>query len=282
MLSQTLTPPRQVMLDDSHIHYPDTDGEPMAESDFQYKYLVYCRDALDFHFRADPQIYVSGNLMIYYEKDNPRKSFSPDVFVVLGIPKHDRPIYKTWEEGKVPDVVIEITSKTTEKKDRVFKPVLYSRLGVKEYFMYDPTGDYLDPILQGFWRDEDGSYQEIGATDEGGIIKLESYLLKLELHVAEGHLRLYDPESQSYLTSYAEERVAHQQETEARMEAEARAQAEALAREQETQARMEAEARAQAEALAREQETQARMEAEARAAELEAKLRELEAKLAQP
>ena len=125
--------------------------------------------------------------------------------------------------------------------------------------MYDPTGDYLDPILQGFWRDEDGSYQEIGATDEGGLIKLESYLLKLELHVAAGRLRLYDPETQRYLTSYAEERVAH-------MEAEARAQAEMSAREQETHARREAEARAQAELTAR--------------LELEAKLRELEAKLA--
>jgi len=240
-----------VMLDDSHIHYPDTDGEPMAETDFQYKYLVYCRDALDFHFRADPQIYVSGNLMIYYEKGKPRKSISPDVFVTFGIPKHDRPIYKTWEEGKMADVVIEITSKTTEKKDRIFKSSLYSHLGVKEYFMYDPTGVYLDPVLQGFWLDEDGSYQEIGATDEGGIIKLESFLLKLELHVAEGHLRLYDPDTQSYLTSYAEEKVAH-------LEAEARAQTEMTARH-------EAEARAQAEMTAR--------------LELEARLRELEAKL---
>jgi hypothetical protein len=171
-------------------------------------------------------------------------------------------------------VVIEITSKTTERKDRIFKSTLYSHLGVKEYFMYDPTGDYLDPILQGFWLDEDGSYQEIGATAEGGIIKLESFLLKLELHVAKGHLRLYDPETQSYLTSYAEERVAHmaaearaQEETQARLEAEARAEAELTARQEETQARLDAEARAQAELTARLQ--------------LEARLHELEAKLGQ-
>ena len=57
------------------IYYPDTDGEPMAETDFQYKYLVYCRDSLAFHFQTDPQVYVSGNLLIYYEKATPANLF---------------------------------------------------------------------------------------------------------------------------------------------------------------------------------------------------------------
>jgi len=281
MLTQITTPPRQVMLDDSHIYYPDTDGEPMAESDFQYKYLVYCRNALELHFQADPQIYVSGNLMIYYEKGSPRKSISPDVFVTFGIPKYDRPIYKTWEEGKMADVVIEITSKTTERKDRIFKTSLYSRLGVKEYFMYDPTGDYLEPPLQGFWLDEDGSYQEIGATQEGDLLKLDSFLLKLELHLEKGRLRLYNPETKTYLLTQAEEQAARlEAETDAKLATE-RAETEFQARLQETQARHEAELVAQS-ANERADQAESRAQAEMTARlELEAKLRELEAKLAQ-
>jgi len=294
MLTQILTPPLEATHDKDLIHYPDTDGEPMAETDFQYKYLVYCRDSLDFHFQADPQVYVSGNLLIYYEKGNPRKSISPDVFVTFGIPKHDRPIYKVWEEGKMADVVIEITSKTTEKKDRIFKSSLYSRLGVKEYFLYDPTGDYLDPALQGFWLDEDGSYQEIGANQEAEVLKLESYLLKLELHLEHGRLRLYNPDTQIYLKTYSEEKTARfeaemvaksaaeraETETQARLEAEMVAKSAIERAEVETQARLEADARAEAETQAR-LEANARAEAEAtRAIALEARLRELEAKLA--
>ena len=58
-------------------------------------------------------------------------------------------MYKTWIEGKSPDVVIETTSKKTRRKDTVDKPALYAQLGVKEYFLFDPTQDYLEPSLQG-------------------------------------------------------------------------------------------------------------------------------------
>ena len=95
-------------------------------------------------------MYVSGDLLLFYEQGNTRRHVSPDVFLVRGVPKWDRPNYLTWVEGKGPDVVIELTSKTTRVEDATTKPDLYrTKLGVQEYFLFDPTEDYLDPSLQG-------------------------------------------------------------------------------------------------------------------------------------
>lgn len=207
----------------NEIYYPDTDGEPMAESDFQRKPLMYAVEALDLYFQARADVYVSGNLLIYYEQDNPKASVAPDVFVVFGVAKGDRYTYKTWEEGKGPDVVIEITSHTTRVRDEVEKPVLYRHLGVKEYFQYDPTGDYLQPALRGQWLDEDGEYHEIPASQlADGVLKLESHLLGLELRLEEGRLRLYDPAKAEYLLTHAEERMYRLSEEKARYQAETR------------------------------------------------------------
>ncbi|HMV50219.1 MAG TPA: hypothetical protein PLD20_07835 [Blastocatellia bacterium] len=66
----------------------------MAEADIHAKTMMNLRLALETYFSADPQVYVSGNLLIYYIKGNPAKSVAPDVFVVRGVPKGDRRIYK--------------------------------------------------------------------------------------------------------------------------------------------------------------------------------------------
>jgi len=256
------------------IEYPSEDGLPMAESDAQRKSLMYCVEALGLHFDRDPNIYVSGNLLIYYEKGNIHKSVAPDAFVVLGVPKHDRLSYKIWQEGKAPDVVIEIASKSTWQKD-IENRKLYARLGVKEYFQFDPTGEYLDSRLLGHWLDDDGTYQPIASeTPNKDSIILESMVLKLELRLEVGQLHLYDPERGEYLLTHAEA------EAERRRERAGRMQAQAQGIEERTQRLEERSKRLQAEAKAREAEAKADHEAKLRA-ELEARLRELEAQLAQ-
>jgi len=73
------------------------------------------------------------------------------VFVVRGVEKKRRDNYLVWEEGHAPDVVIEITSKSTKRADNKTKWALYlDVLKVREYFQFDPTQDYLTPPLQGF------------------------------------------------------------------------------------------------------------------------------------
>ena len=82
-----------------------------------------------------------------------------------GIPKKQRTNYLIWEEGKAPDLVIELTSKSTKRKDQNTKWVLYRDvLRVVEYFLFDPTEDYLEPPLQGF-RLVDDDYFPIQPVD---------------------------------------------------------------------------------------------------------------------
>ena len=132
------------------VDYPCSDGQPMAESDFQLKPLVYAITALQTHFLHQSQVYVAGDMFLYFKEGAPRAVVAPDVFVVVGAPKHKRMSYKLWEEPKAPDFVLEITSRSTRKEDQGRNREVYASLGVGEYWLFDPTGDYLAPRLQGF------------------------------------------------------------------------------------------------------------------------------------
>lgn len=186
------------------IHYPETDGQPMAESDFQRTPMSYAIDALRHHFRARQDVYVSGNLLLYYEEGNPAAAVAPDCFVVFGIAKYDRRIYKLWEEGKVPDFVLEITSKKTAEYDQRDKPKLYAKLGIAEYWQYDPTGDYLNPILQGNRLTPQGYVPIPRAHPFGHDYGLPSRVLGLDLWVRCDELRFFDPAGQVWLLNYRE------------------------------------------------------------------------------
>jgi Uma2 family endonuclease len=224
------------------VHYPERDGKPMGETDLHRDEMYRLITTLQAAFAARPDVYVSGNLLLYYEEGNPRKVVSPDVFVVFGIAKHRREIYKLWEEGAPPAVVIEVTSRTTRREDLVRKRALYAQLGVREYYLYDPRFprlQYLDPPLQGL-RLVDGDYQPIEPDRNGAI---ESGALSMRLHVIDRELRLFDTRSGEPLLSPAE------------------------------RARLESQ-RAEAEAMRADAEAAARRAAERRIAELEALLRE--------
>ena len=76
------------------IHYPERDGKPMAETDVHIDVLIYLREALKDHFRDEPQVYVAGNMLLYYEEGNPAACVAPDVFVVQGVAKGERRTYQ--------------------------------------------------------------------------------------------------------------------------------------------------------------------------------------------
>ena len=203
------------------IDYPDEDGKPMAEGDIQCSYLTYARNVLRIYFQNRPDVYVAGNLFIYYEQGNPESVVAPDVFVVFGVDNKDRRSYKTWEEqDKTPDFVLEITSKTTRTKDQGAKKGIYAFLGVREYFQYDPTGDYLNPQLQGL-RLADGNYFPVATNTLPDGMSLLSEVLGLELQVKAGEMRFYDAATGQKLLSHEEEAAARQEAEAARQEAEA-------------------------------------------------------------
>jgi Uma2 family endonuclease len=217
----------------STIEIPDEDFEPMPEGDKQRRNLSYTTEALRLWFEKQPNVYVSGNLFIRYLQKKAEKRIAPDTFVVFGMSNEDRVSYKIYEEGgKAPDFVLEITSKGTVTKDREQNPLIYRDLGVKEYFQYDPTGEYLKPTsLQGV-RLEDGKYVAISASVlPDSTLSLHSEVLGLDLQLyADRGFRFYDPISNQVLRSYGEsEQARFQAELERSFEIQARQHAEEIA-----------------------------------------------------
>jgi Uma2 family endonuclease len=201
--------------------YPTSDGKPMAETDWHRDLMIVLIQTLKIWYTARRRVYVSGNLLSFYEEGNRRRYVSPDVFVVKGIAGHDRPNYLLWQEGKGPDVVIELTSSSTRREDVETKYRLYQdTLRVKEYFLFDPLGDYLQPPLQGY-RLRGGQYRPI----HGVAGRLPSQVLGLHLERHGRDLRLHDPVTGQWLPTPLEMAAAAES---ARQQAEAgRQQAEA-------------------------------------------------------
>ena len=149
-----------------NLDYPTSDFKPMAVSDFHRDLMLSTIKTLEVHFQAEPEVYVSGNILVFYEPGNKRRHISPDVLVIRGVSKRQRHNYLIWEEGKVPDVVIELTSKSTRSEDvKKKKKALYRDvLRIPEYFLFDPHQEYLRPSMQGF-RLVDGEYVPIEPVD---------------------------------------------------------------------------------------------------------------------
>ncbi len=185
--------------------YPTSDGKPMAETDHHRKLMTALIESLDDHFATDPEVYVSGNLLVFYEKGDKRRHVAPDVFVVRGVRKGLRPNYLMWEE-KTPDVVIELTSKTTRAEDTTTKHALYAgTMKVKEYFLFDPYEDYLDPSFQGFRRVR-GKFKPIDFVDS----RLPSEILELHLERDGIQLRLRNPATGLRLPTPSERAAAEE------------------------------------------------------------------------
>jgi len=220
------------------IEYPTSDGRPMAETEDHRDLLFDSIYTLKMHSRTARQFYVSGNLLMYYEEGNKHKHVAPDVFAVRGISKRRRKYYLVWEERKGPDVILELTSKSTRRED-LKKFVLYrDTLKVQEYFLFDPHQEYLKPQLQGY-RLVEGDYEPIKPVAG----RLPSEVLGLHLEAYGSVVRFYDPATGRWLPTPEE---ARQREAAARRK-------EAAARRKEAAARRRAEAgKEQAEAARRE------------------------------
>jgi Uma2 family endonuclease len=240
------------------IQYPSSDGEPMAESDITRDYMIYGVEALIAHFQNRSDVYVSANSFIYYAEGNKEAVVAPDLYVVFGVAKRKRDNYLVWKEGGItPDFVLEITSETTQAKDQQTKPEIYRSLGVREYFQYDPSGDYLNPILQGV-RLVNGEYEPIIANNISfDTLWLYSEVLELELHLIAGELRFRDPQTGEFLKTHKEERFGRLAAESAFAESEQARLAEQQARLAEQQARLaEQQARLVAESALRSIATQ--------------------------
>ncbi|WP_232317109.1 Uma2 family endonuclease, partial [Anabaena sp. CA = ATCC 33047] len=106
------------------------------------------------------QATVLANQFLYYAQGFPRLRVAPDVMVIFDVPPGGRDSYKVWEEGQVPQVVFEMTSQGTQKQDQEQKKNLYEQLGIGEYWLFDPKGEWISEKLRGY-RLEGETYQLI-------------------------------------------------------------------------------------------------------------------------
>jgi Uma2 family endonuclease len=183
------------------IEYPSGDGQPIAETPTHRINLTDLIAMLERWFAGDGMVYISGNMFVYYVEGDPNRRLSPDVFVVRGVPRDkEREYYLIWEEGKGPDVVIELTSRSTKEEDLLDKFRLYQDiLKVPEYFLFDPRAECLKPSLQGF-RLHRARYVAIPRIKG----RVPSKILGLHLERKASRLRLYDPATHKELLTYWE------------------------------------------------------------------------------
>jgi Uma2 family endonuclease len=248
----------------TEIYYPESDGKPVGETEFHVMALLGLLQTLRNHFRHDDSVYVGGNMLFYYVEGKPSEFKVPDVFVVKGIAKHMRRTYKLWEEQVAPCVIFEITSRGTRREDFGAKRTLYQRLGVQEYYLFDPMAEYLRPPIQGFTLVA-GRYHPVTPREDGSIWSQE---LGLELTPEGATLRLFDPFANKPLPTMDEAVSLMEDALEMAQSETQRAQIAAQRAEAEAQ-------RAEAEAQRAEAEAQRAAAAEARSSQLEAEIERL-------
>ena len=248
--------------------YPESDGQPMAETELHRDLMIDSILTLKARFQDVPAVCVSGNMLMYYVPRDAKKSVAPDVFVTFGIERKQRRIYRIWEEGKPPDFVLEFSSKGTFKNDLGAKKTLYAEvLGIREYFLYDAERKYLPTPLMGF-RLVGTEYIPIRPASDG---KVFAATLGLSLGLRGDGFGFYDPVAERWLETPMDE-AAERAEAAASLADRLAAEAE-----QATLARQRAEATAEEEAVARQRAEAAVAQADARADQAEDELAELQA-----
>ena len=238
--------------------YPYCDGSAVESTD-HWDSRAYLVQTVRSRFLDRDDVFAAADLGFYFERGNRAAVVVPDAMVVFGVAKHSRLSYKLWEELVVPDLVLEVVSRYSWRKDVYDKPPLYAALGVREYWLFDPLDYRRDggPRLEGWRLGTDGSRAPLPplVTGDG----FASGVLDLEVLLLDGELRLHDPETGETFPDWSESAAKRKSEA-ARTEAEtARADEEA--------------ARAEAEATRADEEAAKRKVAERRIAELEARLR---------
>lgn len=155
------------------VYYPSGDGKPMAETSIHVLVMLELIGSLRRYLRRRSDVYVIGNIFLYYEEGHPESRRSPDVMIIKGVDAdNERRSFKTWEERAMPCVIVEVTSRETAEEDQGPKRELYERLGVREYFLFDPLHEYLEQPLMAYRLIGD-EYEPLPPAEDGGILSAE-------------------------------------------------------------------------------------------------------------
>ncbi|QZZ22340.1 Uma2 family endonuclease [Leptothermofonsia sichuanensis E412] len=209
----------------SQIVYPSSDGEPVAET-YDHLYVLLTTLEVLRQYLKGQRATVLANQFFYYAQGFPKLRVAPDVMVIFDVEPGGRDNYKLWEEGQVPRVIFEMTSRGTKDQDTGFKKGLYEQLEVQEYWLFDPKGEWLEGQLQGYQL-QNGTYVPMA--------EHRSAALKLRLEIEGNLLAFYREDTGEKLLLPDELAETLKAETQRRIEAEQRAEQERQRAEQERQ-----------------------------------------------
>jgi Uma2 family endonuclease len=205
-------------LTDEVFYYYDahpTEGDLLLETPLHARVIHYLMEALAWMFRG--QLCAIHENYGFYQTDNENEPpYGPDIAIIMGIPEQDTRSYRVGIYGPPPHVAFEIASEETWRNDLVKKPVAYGKMGIAEYYAYDP---YQPPLplsrrrgrrLFGWQRDPaTGLMREMRPDSQGRLwsMRLGSYL------VPDGELlRLYDHAGSRRLTAAEAEKLRADEE----------------------------------------------------------------------
>ena len=211
------------------------EGDPDDMTSFDHLTLSGSVHHLAQHLGNPETTIVAGERYLTREPGAPAADrMAPDLLIALGADPEtyrENNGYIISEQGKPPDFVLEIASRSTGRQDVVEKRVAYADLGIPEYWRFDETGEFHGARLAGDHL-VDGQYEPVPIeTVEEGILQGYSRVLNLLIRWDHGQLGWYDPETGQHIATFAQERVRAESaearadfERDARMAAEARVQ----------------------------------------------------------
>ena len=208
------------------VHYPESDGRFLPENPLQAHAIISVRNDLGLHLKQVPNAVVEGNHFIYYRPGDKSGCVAPDVYVLLNHVWKCRSPYRIWVEGKVPDFVLEVISPKSGIRNRVDKKALYGKLGVREYFVFQPNEARPGERLVGY-RLWGGEYVELRPDPRSGPEReLRSETLGVSLRIAGPLIRVRNLDtgkdylSHEDLDTVAKEATARAEDARARAKAE--------------------------------------------------------------
>ena len=170
----------------SHVIYPDSDGEPMADNTIQFRWIAILMWNLDHQYRNDPNVFVAGDHLIYPIEGNNQVRAAPDTYVAFGPKKKDRGSYQVWEEGGVfPQVVFEVWSPGNRLGQMETRRKFYEKYGAEEFYIVYPE----EPGVE-CWLRRGDSFEAVenvnGFTSPRLGIRFTWDNLNLHIHGADG------------------------------------------------------------------------------------------------
>ena len=193
--------------------------EEVIDGMFQNPNILDAVTILEARYKDDPTVFVDAGTVICYNPENLNDRVFPDCYVAFDVPAgaiFSQNGYLIWQVGKAPDFALEVASESTARRDITFKRELYERIGVREYWRFDPSGGdyYGEPIAADKMADGSHKPVEIDVND-AGMLSGYSEVLRLWLCVEEGmhpiadHIRMnrllfYDQDTGEYLRNLTE------------------------------------------------------------------------------